>query len=184
MGIEFRVDPSNVPEDVRVGETPGVHVERLARAKAKEVRSRHPDSIVLAGDTVVVLDGEILGKPGTPEEATEMLLSLSGRTHRVVSGLALVLPKGNVYSGIMETEVAFRPFDEIQAQAYVATGEPMDKAGAYGIQGRGGALVREIRGDYSNVVGLPVPLLLDLLEAGGIRYAFGALEGPMEEGRE
>jgi septum formation protein len=121
------------------------------------------------------MDGQILGKPRTPRDAVGMLLSLSGRTHRVVSGLALAFPGGAVEGGVMTTEVTFRDFGAGMAEAYVATGEPMDKAGAYGIQGFGGALVREIRGDYNTVVGLPVPLLLDLLAAGGVRYLFGVL---------
>ena len=104
-----------------------------------------------------------------------MLLALSGRTHKVVSGLALALPGEHVHSGFMTTEVTFRSFGEELARVYVATGEPMDKAGAYGIQGLGSALVKEIRGDFHTVVGLPIPLLLDLLLSGGLRYEFGAL---------
>jgi septum formation protein len=104
-----------------------------------------------------------------------MLKTLSGRTHAVVSGLALAFPGGGLRSGTTSTEVTFRPFDEDVARAYVATGEPMDKAGAYGIQGFGSALVKEIRGDYNTVVGLPIPLLLELLLEGGLRYEFGSL---------
>jgi septum formation protein len=104
-----------------------------------------------------------------------MLLSLAGRTHTVVSGLALAFPDRVIRSGTEVTEVTFRSFGEGLARSYVETGEPMDKAGAYGIQGRGSALVREIRGDYHTVVGLPLPLFLDLLEEGGWRYSFGGL---------
>ena len=104
-----------------------------------------------------------------------MLLSLAGRTHTVVSGMALALPDGSIRSGIEATHVTFRPFDESVARAYVGTGEPMDKAGAYGIQGLGSALVREIRGDYYTVMGFPIPLFLDLLEEAGWRYEFGGL---------
>jgi len=104
-----------------------------------------------------------------------MLTALAGRTHTVVSGLALVFPGGTVYSGTLATQVTFRAFDESFARAYVATGEPMDKAGAYGIQGLGSTLIREIQGDYNTVVGFPIPLFLDLLRAGGFRYEFGNL---------
>jgi len=175
LGLQFRVEPSRIPEGVLPEETPGEHAERLSRAKALEVWERNQGALVLAGDTVVVLDGEILGKPGDPQEALAMLLALSGRTHKVVSGLALALPGEHVHSGVMTTEVTFRSFGEELARVYVATGEPMDKAGAYGIQGLGSALVKGIRGDFHTVVGLPIPLLLDLLLSGGLRYEFGAL---------
>lgn len=178
LGLVFRVEASGVPEDPLDGETPAAHAERLSREKAQAIWGRNRDALVIGGDTVVVLDGRILGKPSDAEEAVSMLKDLSGRTHTVVSGLAVVLPRGDLLSGITSTEVTFRTVDEAFARAYVATGEPMDKAGAYGIQGLGSALVREIRGDYHTVVGLPIPLLLDLLSAGGYRYAFGALVPP------
>jgi septum formation protein len=154
-----------MPEDSMADETPAEHTERLSRAKAMEVWRSVPDALVLAGDTVVVLDGQLLGKPRGPAEAVEMLSVLSGRTHRVVSGLALVGPQGVLRSGSATTDVTFRALP----------GEPLDKAGAYGIQGLGSVLVREIQGDYHAVVGLPLPLLLDLLEEEGWRYDFGAL---------
>lgn len=175
LGLSFQVVPSHIAEDAQEGETPEDHAERLAREKVLEVRNNHPESLVLAGDTVVVLGGEVLGKPRDAEDAVDMLLSLAGRTHTVVSGLALAFPHETILSGRASTEVTFRFFDKSQARRYVATGEPMDKAGSYGIQGMGSALVQEIRGDYHNVVGLPLPLLLDLLREGGIRYEFGAL---------
>jgi len=175
LGLRFSVTPSRIPESLFPGESAEEHVERLSRAKVLDVWQMNRDSLVLAGDTVVVLEQAILGKPADEAEALAMLLALSGRTHRVVSGLALALPGGGVEYGNRTTEVTFRPFQEETARAYIATGEPMDKAGAYGIQGLGGALVQEIRGDYTTVVGLPVPLLLDLLKTGGYRYEFGVL---------
>ena len=175
LGLAFRVEPSHIPEEILPGETPQGHAERLSRAKALETWDRNRNALVVAGDTVVVLGGEILGKPSDEEDALRMLKLLSGRTHSVVSGLALAFPAGVLRSGTTSTEVTFRPFDEDFARAYVATGEPLDKAGAYGIQGFGSALVKEIRGDYNNVVGLPVPLLLELLLEGGLRYEFGSL---------
>jgi septum formation protein len=175
LGLQFSVSPSSVSEDLLPGEVPEEHAERLARKKAREVGAKNPDAIVVAGDTVVVLEGEILGKPDHRRAALEMLTALSGRTHTVVSGLAVAFPGGAMHSGITSTDVTFRSFDQTIAEAYIDTGEPMDKAGAYGIQGMGSTLIQEIQGDYTTVVGLPVPLLLDLLGLGGFRYDFGSL---------
>lgn len=180
LGLAFQVVPSDHPEDVLEGEDPGDHAERLAREKVLDVREGYPEALVVAGDTVVVSAGRILGKPRTPGEAVEMLLSLAGKTHEVISGLALAFPDGSVRTGTLATEVTFRPFGEGLAKRYVDTGEPLDKAGAYGIQGLGGVLVREISGDYHTVVGFPLPLFLDLLEEGGWRYEFGRIHGPPE----
>ena len=178
LGLSFTVEPAEVPETVQKDESAEAHVERLARDKAAAVASVYPAAVVLGGDTVVTLDGEILGKPSGPLEAEAMLLRLAGRTHTVASGLALALPSGDVRSGVSRTEVTFRRFSPEFVHAYVATGEPLDKAGAYGIQGLGAALVTEIRGDYYGVVGLPVALLLRLFEEGGWEYAFGSSERP------
>jgi septum formation protein len=175
LGLHFQVVPSNLPEDGLEGEDPEEHVQRLSREKATKVREAYPDAMVLAGDTIVVRDGTLLGKPGDVEEAVAMLRSLSGRSHLVISGLALFVPEGELHSGALTTEVTFRAFDEEFARLYVETGEPLDKAGAYGIQGLGSALVQEIRGDYHTVVGLPLPLFLDLLQRGGWKYQFGRL---------
>ena len=182
LGLSFTVRPAAVPETVQLEESAEAHVERLARAKATAVASVCPDAVVLGGDTVVTLDGEILGKPSGPEEAEAMLLQLAGRTHTVASGLALARPSGEVRSGVSTTEVTFRPFSPRFAHAYVATGEPLDKAGAYGIQGLGAALVTEIRGDYYCVVGLPVALLLRLFEESDWRYNFPSPARPKARG--
>lgn len=178
MGLRAEIRPARVDERYLAGETPVRHVERLARAKAEAVARNVPDALVVAGDTVVVAGDRVLGKPASEDEATEMLLSLSGRSHMVFSGVAVVGPDVEE-SGVSSTEVLFRAFGEAEARAYVATGEPMDKAGSYGIQGKGAALVAEIRGDYYTVVGLPVALFLELLERAGWRYAFG---GGLEPG--
>jgi septum formation protein len=175
LGLDFTVDPTEVPEVRRSGEPAEAFVERLAREKASAAAARHPSSLVLGGDTVVVLDGEMLGKPEHREAAVQMLLRLQGREHQVATGLALIGPEG-IVSGVDLTTVRIRPFGAEVARAYVATGEPLDKAGAYGIQGRGGALVREIEGDYFTVMGFPVALFVDLLGRYGVRYAFGVLE--------
>lgn len=176
LGFSLKVDPPQVPEEPAPGEDPRGHAERLAREKVEAVRGRHPGALVVGGDTVVVLDGKILGKPATPGEAEAMLLVLAGRTHTVVSGLAVAFPDGTVRSGVDSAQVTFRPFGAPLARAYVATGEPLDKAGAYGIQGWGAALVRRIEGDYHTVVGLPLALFLDLLEAEGWHYDFQGLD--------
>ncbi len=179
LGIEHTIDVAAIDELVRAGESPEVHVERLAVAKAREVSHRHADAVVIGGDTVVVLGERILGKPASPVEAEEMLLALAGRTHRVVSGLALVVPGRDaptVYSRVDHTSVTFGSFGADTARAYVATGEPMDKAGAYGIQGGGAALVSRIEGDYTTVVGLSIAGLVQLLHDAGWRYHFAHLE--------
>jgi septum formation protein len=172
LGLPHEVVPVDVDEGVQPDEEPDAHVERLSRLKAEVAAGRRPGTWILAGDTVVVVDGQILGKPRDREDAVGMLLRLQGRSHSVASGLALRAPDGGVLSGAEVTEVRFRPFDRATAEAYAATGEPMDKAGAYAIQGRGSALVEGIVGDYFTVVGLPVPLLIRLLAGAGRPYRF------------
>jgi septum formation protein len=152
------------------------HVERLAREKASAVAARRPDALVLGSDTVVVLDGELLGKPARRQDAVATLMRLAGREHVVFTGLAVVAPGGGTHVAVSSTRVRFRAFDEPTARRYVATGEPLDKAGSYGIQGLGAALIEGIEGDYFTVVGFPIPALVRLLEAAGFRYDFGSLE--------
>ena len=176
LGLAFRIDPAHVPEGRADGESPVEFAERLAREKALAVAARHPAALVLAGDTIVVLDDDVLGKPADDEDAAAMLVRLAGRDHVVATGLALVAPGAGVTSGVDTTRVRMRPFDEATARAYAASGEPLDKAGAYGIQGRGGALVRGVEGDYFTVMGFPVSLFIDLLGRSGYRYGFGSLE--------
>lgn len=172
LGLPVEVHPARVDESVLPGEGAEEHAERLARAKAAAVAGLLPGRWVLAGDTVVVVDDRILGKPRDEDHAVEMLMALQGRTHRVVSALALVEPGGRVRSGVQSTDVRFRPFGRPEAEAYAATGEPMDKAGAYGIQGLGAVLVEGVEGDYSGVVGLPVPQLIRLLDEAERPYRF------------
>lgn len=174
LGLVATVEPADVDESPGAGESPGALVERLARSKAGAVAARRPEAVVVGGDTVVVHDGHVLGKPSDEAEARAMLRALSGTTHEVLSGVAVV-SDGTVVSGVERTEVVMRPFDEAEAAAYAATGEPFDKAGAYGIQGMGAALVREIRGDYYAVMGFPVVRFLDLLRRSGWIYRFPAL---------
>ncbi len=176
LGFEPEVRPAAVDESYESGEGPEEHVERLARIKVGAVGPPRRDELVVGGDTVVV-SGEdtVLGKPASTQDALTMLLALSGGEHRVITGLALSGPNGTV-SAVGRATVRFRAFGEKEARAYVATGEPMDKAGAYGVQGLGAALVEEIRGDYYSVVGFPVVVFLKLLNRLGWSYAFGRLE--------
>ena len=179
LGLAHEVMHADVDEALIPGETATAHVERLARAKATAVAGLRPDALVLGADTVVVLDGEVLGKPARRQDAVATLLRLAGRDHMVFSGLALAAPGGAVYSAVSTTRVTFGAFDEALARRYVSTGEPLDKAGSYGIQGLGAALIESIEGDYFTVVGFPVPELMRLLRRAGWRYVFGAIE-PLE----
>jgi len=174
LGLDPEVRPASVDEALQPGEEPVGHVERLARAKAELVALDVPDALVVGGDTIVLRDERIMGKPESEDQAVQMLMSLAGRSHAVLSGLALAGRHG-VVSGVRRTTVRFRDFDAATARRYVATREPMDKAGAYGIQGLGAALVDGLEGDYYAVVGFPVGLFLDLLERAGWAYGFGRL---------
>ena len=164
MGLAFTIITADVDETLAPGTPPDAAVEMLARRKAEAVIPRAEGCRVVGSDTVVALDGRILGKPKDEADALSMLLSLSGKTHTVYTGVA-VAAYGRTVSGVAKTEVTFRPFDEEEARAYIATGEPMDKAGAYGIQGLGGRLVSGIRGDMDTVIGLSCSLLSSLLAA-------------------
>jgi septum formation protein len=167
LGLQVRVVPPNIPEIRRPVETPVDYVERLAREKALAVRGR----LVLAADTTVVMRDEVLEKPVDAADALRMLRKLQGRTHQVVTSIALVADEA-IHQATDVTNVVFRRLDEAFLEAYVATGEPMDKAGAYGIQGYGAALVERIDGDFFSVMGLPLRLVLELLGLAGHPYRF------------
>ncbi len=168
LGIEAEVRPPNVPEEVLPGEDAHDAAERLAVEKARAVAASAPaGSVVLAADTLVVLDRTALGKPVDEADARRMLASLAGRRHDVVTGVA-VARDGRVVSGREVTGVVFAPMDEATIARYVATGEPLDKAGAYGLQGLGGLFVERVEGTPTNVVGLPVRLLYRLLADVGL----------------
>jgi septum formation protein len=175
LGLHFDVLPSDVDETYRAGEEPGEHAERLAREKAAAVARARPDALVIGCDTVVVVDGRVLGKPRDARDAVRMLMGLQGREHMVATGVA-VASDANVRSAVERVTVRFREFDEDFARAYVATGEPLDKAGAYGIQGYGATLVDRIEGDFFAVMGLPIVKLVLLLETQGWTYDFPAVE--------
>jgi septum formation protein len=152
-----------VDEAVLRLEPPGDHVRRLAREKADAAFSTHPDAVVLGADTIVTVGGEIMGKPRDAADATRMLRLLSGREHEVLTGVALVARRGVVVE-VARTRVWVNPLNDSEIADYIATGEPLDKAGAYGIQGFASRFIDRIQGSYSNVVGLPVALVYRLLK--------------------
>jgi len=178
-GVPHRVQPSAIDERRAPGETPAGFAERAAQDKARAVAQGCPAGTwVLGADTVVVADDEVLGKPRDRRDGQRMLRLLSGRTHRVITGVALVAaPSGRSESFAAETAVTFRPLAEGWIEGYLDSGEPMDKAGAYGIQGLGGLLVAGIQGSYTNVVGLPLGETVLLLERAGLFAAFSRAGG-------
>jgi septum formation protein len=188
VGFTFHVHPAHIPEDPHLNEDPIVYVTRLAREKAEAVfaeitkdgapgpsqlgtgegNNLDPQSLtVLGADTTVVLDNQILGKPENPADAARILRLLSGRTHRVITGVALVTPARTEVAAEV-TAVQFLTLSDEDIAAYIATGEPMDKAGAYAIQGRAARWIPRITGDYFNVVGLPISLVSTLLQTTSI----------------
>jgi len=175
IGIAHEVRPADIDESYLEGESPEEHCERLARGKATTLAERvSGDAVVIGSDTIVVVDGVILGKPADAAEATRMLRLLSGRSHIVLTAVAVVR-RGRVESGVERVSVTFRALDDAEIAAYIATREPMDKAGAYGIQGFGATIVSRIEGDYFAVMGLALNLLVRLLARVGLRYEFGRL---------
>jgi septum formation protein len=176
IGIAHEVRPADIDETVWPDEQPVPHSERLAREKAHTLALRHPDALVIGSDTIVVIDGAILGKPTDAADAVRMLLQLAGREHTVYTSVA-VAHAGRTLSAVEAVQVHFRPLDRAHAEAYVATGEPMDKAGAYGIQGFGATLVERINGDYFAVMGLPLGRLVELIGELGYGYEFGPVHG-------
>ena len=166
-GYDFEIRTKETDETLPAGTPPEVGVEMLAVRKGAAVAAAcETEAFVLSSDTLVELDGEALGKPADEAEAVAMLSRLSGKTHVVRTGVA-VHHAGKVFSGVASTGVTFRPLTEEEIRAYVATGEPMDKAGAYGIQGEGGKLVASIDGDFDTVMGLSSRLVAELLREAG-----------------
>jgi len=165
-GISFLVHPTNIPELQKQGERPRDFAERMAREKALTAELNSPQDVVLAADTIVVVDGQVLGKPENPADASHMLHLLSGRTHEVITGVCL---RGCDFQDVRSelTTVQFSELTEREISEYVASGEPMDKAGAYGIQGLASKWIPNIEGDYFNVVGLPVSLVWRMLREHG-----------------
>jgi septum formation protein len=172
IGIDHEVRPANVDETYLPRETPRAHAERLAREKALAIDA--PDAVTIGSDTIVVVDGEVLGKPRDRAHAAEMLRRLSGRSHIVMTGVAATW-RGKLASALEEVGVTFRDLNDDEIERYIDTGEPMDKAGAYGIQGFGATIVDRVDGDYFAVMGLPLNHLARLLRALGLNYNFGPL---------
>jgi septum formation protein len=170
VGIEHEVRPANIDESYLPGEAPRAHAERLARGKAEALST--PQWVTIGSDTIVVVDGAVLGKPRDRGEAARMLRQLSGRSHTVITAVA-VSWHGRMVSDAEEVTVTFRALTDADIEAYITTGEPMDKAGAYGIQGYGATIVERVDGDYFAVMGLPLNRLARLLESLGLEYPFG-----------
>jgi septum formation protein len=171
IGIAHEVWPADINEDVRAGESAVAYTERLAREKATVIAAQHPHAYVIAADTTVVVDGDILGKPADATEARAMVRRLSGRSHTVSTGIAVAHGK-RTESAVEQVGVTFRALTDAEIAAYVATGEPMDKAGAYGIQGWGATIVERVDGDYFSVMGLGLRRLVALFERHGVSYEF------------
>lgn len=168
-GLPFVVDPSQADEDHVTG-SGAERVKALAQFKCREVAQRHPQSMVLAADTLVCVDDEILGKPKDEQDARRMLRLLSGRSHQVHTGLCLQLPDGRELLGVDTAQVHFMNLSDEMIARYVATGEPMDKAGSYAIQGMAGVFITQIEGSPSNVIGLPLGLLTQFLMEAGVSF--------------
>ncbi len=175
VGIAHQVVASNLDETMRAGECPAEHALRLAMEKAGAIARSHPDAVVIGADTVVIIDGNVLGKPATSESAREMLRALNGRSHTVITAVAVAY-RGQTRAGAEEVVVTFRRLTDDEMDAYVATREGMDKAGAYGIQGFGATIVERIEGDFFAVMGLPLVRLISLLRELGLSYRFGNVE--------
>jgi septum formation protein len=173
VGIPHEVVPADVDETPFPHEAPAAYTERLAREKALAVAHRFPDAVTIGSDTTVVIGGELLAKPEDEADARRMLRLLGGRTHTVHTAVA-VSRGDEVVSAVEDVAVTFRPLTDDEIAAYVATREPMDKAGAYGIQGYGATIVERIDGDYFAVMGLPLRRLVELLARVGVEYRFGA----------
>jgi septum formation protein len=177
LGLDFAVLPSGADETFRPGETPLAHVLRLSADKAGRIAFSHPGHWVLGADTIVVIEGQVLGKPADPDEARRMLGTLSARAHTVYTGFTLLRPDARiaVSEGIAST-VIFRAISGDEMEWYVASPEPYDKAGAYAVQGMGAFFIKEIKGSYTNVMGLPLCEVVDALKkAGAVKF-----DGPVK----
>ena len=172
MGLDFEILPSGIDETAREGETPGEHVRRLSAAKALALSHRYPEAWVIGADTIVVIDNEFLGKPSTPGEAQAILTKLSGREHRVYTGVAVTRRRDDVFfSDVVASDVLFKDIPAEEINWYIGNAEPYDKAGGYALQGRGAFFIKEIHGSYTNVIGLPLCETVDMLKrAGAIKF--------------
>ncbi len=167
LGLEFEVSPSHVEENTDPRESPEQNALNIARDKAREVARQNPGCYVLGADTMVVLDKEIIGQPADGEDAFRILAQLAGKQHRVITGVVLISPEEKEYQTAAVSTVTIKAISSDAIRSYIATGEPLDKAGAYAIQGEGSCLVESWEGSYSNIVGLPLEALTDLLKQAG-----------------
>jgi septum formation protein len=174
LGTAVEIDPSHVPEDTELHVPPEEMVAALAVRKATEIATRRPDAIVIGADTTVEIDGVILNKPADLADAERMLRRLRGRTHRVHTGVAVLAPAQTTHAEVMTSRVTMRPFADTELHAYLETGESLDKAGAYGIQGAAGHIVDSVDGCYTNVVGLPLCAVARCLIAAGVEITVPA----------
>lgn len=167
MGLDFIVQTADIDETMDKSQTPAHEVAAVSARKAEKIAWEHPDDVIVSADTIVVIDGKILGKPKDEEDAARMLRLLSGRTHTVYTGLT-VHANGESKTQVVGTDVTFRELTDAEIAAYIKTKEPMDKAGAYGIQGYGPMFVSHLDGDYFCVMGLPVCTLAGMLRSAGV----------------
>ena len=168
-GLEFTVLPSSFDEDSVAMTAPGPYAQQLAEGKARAVSEKHPDHWVIGADTIVLIDNNVLGKPGSDDEARAMLNQLSGKTHRVLTGYCICCKNLNrFFSETISTDVSFKDLSNKEIEWYIQSGEPFDKAGSYAIQGLGTFLVKNINGSYTNVVGLPVCEVVEFLINEGV----------------
>ncbi len=167
MGLDFTVQTADIDETMDQRQTPAHEVAAVSARKAEKIAREQPDDVIVSADTIVVIDGKILGKPKDEQDAARMLGLLSGRTHTVYTGLT-VHANGESKTQVVATDVTFRELTDAEIAAYIATKEPMDKAGAYGIQGYGSMFVSHLNGDYFCVMGLPVCTLAGMLRSAGV----------------
>ncbi len=164
-GLPFIIDPSNSDEDMTQNLEPKDLAKALSLAKAKDVAKRHKNAIVIGADSIITLNGKVLGKPHTEERAIEMLTELSGSIHSAITGYTIIdTDSGKIVSDAVETKIYFRKLTQDEIKNYVATGKPLDKAGAYAIQGKGALFVEKIEGDYYNIMGLPLSAVVEKLK--------------------
>jgi len=178
LGVRFEIMPSQVEEAFMKGETPRQHVLRLSREKTEKASAKHPDAWVMGADTIVLINGEVLGKPRTPEEAREMLCTLSGNIHTVYTGFTVIKKStACIISNAVESSVRFREIPEDEILWYIRSDEPYDKAGGYAVQGMGAFFIKEIHGSYTNVMGLPLCEVVDVMKGAGIIVFDGGEHG-------
>ena len=183
LGLRFEIMPSNVDEKFIKGETPRDHVLRLSEEKARMSSALHPEAWVMGADTIVIINGNVLGKPRTPDEAREMLGKLSGQIHTVFTGFTVTRKSaGILIRDAVESSVLFREIPEDEMAWYIKTQEPYDKAGGYAVQGMGAFFIKEIHGSYTNVMGLPLCEVVDVLKRIGAIDFTGGRDGINGEG--